>query len=116
MSRDERSWHNMLSKGATISWEAWDIRFKPNQDWNHAWGAAPANIIPRHILGVQPLEPGYGRVRIAPQPGPLTELHGTVPTIRGPIRVDLIKNPDGKWQLDTQVPIGVTAEVVMPGN
>lgn len=115
-SHKERSWHNMLNQGATITWEAWDNRFKPNQDWNHAWGAAPANIIPRHILGVQPLEPGYGRVRIAPQPGPLTELHGTVPTIRGPIQVDLTKNTKGNWQLDTQVPTGVTAEIIIPAD
>ena len=113
-SREERSWYNMLTNGATITWEAWDNRFKPNQDWNHAWGAAPANLIPRHILGVQPLEPGYGRVRIAPQPGPLTELHGVVPTIRGTIKVDAVLGEDGTWQLDTEVPIGVTAEIITP--
>jgi len=113
-SREERSWYNMLTNGATITWEAWAMRFKPNQDWNHAWGAAPANLIPRHILGVQPLEPGYGRVRIAPQPGPLTELHGVVPTIRGPIKVDAVLSEDGTWQLDTEVPIGVSAEIITP--
>lgn len=113
-SHEERSWHNMLSKGATITWEAWDNRFKPNQDWNHAWGAAPANIIPRHILGVQPLEPGYGRVRIAPQPGPLTEIHGIVPTIRGPIQVDAVLSPESQWQIETKTPVGVEAEIVTP--
>lgn len=113
-SHGERSWHNMLRQGATITWEAWDNRFKPNQDWNHAWGAAPANIIPRYVLGVHPLEPGYGRVLIAPQPGPLTELHGTVPTIRGPIQVDLTQDPQGKWQLDYRTPVGVSVETILP--
>ncbi len=113
-SDSERSWHNMLRQGATITWEAWDNRFKPNQDWNHAWGAAPANIIPRYVLGVRPLEPGYGRVLIAPQPGPLRELHGIVPTIRGPIRVDVVRTADQRWQVDYQVPTGVTVELVPP--
>jgi len=63
---------------------------------------------------MQPLEPGYGRVRIAPQPGPLTELHGVVPTIRGTIKVDAVLGEDGTWQLDTEVPIGVTAEIITP--
>src|SRR5439155_19763851 len=52
---DERSWRHMLAVGSTITTEAWDEKFKPNLDWNHAWGAAPANIIPRYVLGVRPL-------------------------------------------------------------
>lgn len=85
--RDLRSWHNMMAKGATITMEAWDQTFKPNQDWNHAWGAAPANIIARYVLGVRPLEPGYGRIVIDPQLGALSEAEGIVPTIRGPVWV-----------------------------
>jgi hypothetical protein len=113
-AQTERSWHNMLRQGATITWEAWDNRFKPNQDWNHAWGAAPANIIPRYVLGVRPLEPGYGRVRIAPQPGPLREVHGIVPTIRGPIRVSAVRDANGHWQIDYAVSPGVTVELILP--
>ena len=113
-SRGDRSWHNMLRQGATITWEAWDNRFKPNQDWNHAWGAAPANIIPRYVLGVRPLSPAYGRVLIAPQPGPLQELHGTVPTIRGPIRVDAVRSSTRGWEVDCQVPPGVIVDLRVP--
>jgi len=53
-----RSWKHMLESGATITWEAWDLRYKPNQDWNHAWGAAPANLLPRYVLGAVPATPG----------------------------------------------------------
>ena len=56
---DERSWYNMVRHGATITYEAWDDKFKNNQDWNHAWGAAPANIIPRRGVGVIPLKAGF---------------------------------------------------------
>lgn len=59
-SEDDRSWYNMMREGATISMEAWGNKFKPNQDWNHAWGAAPANIIPFNLVGVYPLTPGAG--------------------------------------------------------
>ena len=64
---DDRSWYNMIRVGSTISLEAWDNKYKPNQDWNHAWGAAPANIIPRRLMGVEPLTPGFGTARIKPQ-------------------------------------------------
>jgi alpha-L-rhamnosidase len=36
-NRSVRSWFNMIDKGGTITWEAWDQVYKPNQDWNHAW-------------------------------------------------------------------------------
>lgn len=34
----DRSWRHMVESGTTITWEAWDQKYKPNQDWNHAWG------------------------------------------------------------------------------
>ncbi|HEX6494770.1 MAG TPA: family 78 glycoside hydrolase catalytic domain [Acidobacteriaceae bacterium] len=62
----DRSWRHMVDSGATITWEAWDQRYKRNQDWNHAWGAAPANLLPRFVLGVQSRTPGWARAEIAP--------------------------------------------------
>ena len=32
----DRSWKHMVDSGTTISWEAWGLKYKPNQDWNHA--------------------------------------------------------------------------------
>ena len=81
----DRSWWNMIAIGSTITLEAWDNKYKPNLDWNHAWGAAPANIIPRHMWGITPKTPGFGIVSIKPQPGPLRSSSVTVPTIRGQI-------------------------------
>src|SRR6185312_15106278 len=88
----QRSWYNMLRVGSTITLEAWDKKYKPNLDWNHAWGAAPANILPRYVLGVRPMEAGFGRILIAPQPGSLVLISGRVPTIRGPVLVHLDQN------------------------
>ena len=101
-----RTWADMLAQGSTITMEAWSLAAKPNQDWNHAWGAAPANLIPRFILGVEPLTPGGGLLRIRPQLGPLTHAEGTIPTIRGPVTV-IVDRPAGGAQ---------TVTVTIPGN
>lgn len=85
-STDERSWWNMIRIGSTITLEAWDMKYKPNADWNHAWGAAPANIIPRFLWGMTPQEPGFGIIRIEPQMGDLKQSEITMPTIRGPVK------------------------------
>jgi hypothetical protein len=111
---DTRSWLNMLRAGSTITTEAWDIRLKPNQDWNHAWGAAPANIIPRYVLGVRPLEPGFGRILIRPQVGDLTEAKGVVPTVRGSVSVAVRQKPGETFGLEIDVPVNTTARVEIP--
>ena len=87
VSKDLRSWHNMISKGATISMEAWDDCFKPNQDWNHAWGAAPANIIPRCIAGIRPIEYGFKKFIFDPHPADLKHFYLKHPTCNGMIEV-----------------------------
>ena len=113
VAKDVRSWFNMIRVGSTITLEAWDDRFKPNQDWNHAWGAVPGNIIPRYLLGVRPLEPGFKKVLIRPQPAGLAHASGTVPTIRGPVGVT-IKNAPGAFTLTVDLPVNMTARVGLP--
>ncbi len=83
-----RSWQNMLDKGATISMEAWDDSLKPNQDWNHAWGAAPANIVTRELCGIKPTAPGFDAFRVEPQPGTLSHFKVRQPTRHGAIELE----------------------------
>jgi hypothetical protein len=109
----DRSWKHMVNSGTTISWEAWDQKYKPNQDWNHAWGAAPANLLPRYVLGVEPLAPGWTRTRIAPQTAGLQWAKGKVPTRLGPIHLAW-KIRDGQLELTCQIPAGTTAVLEFP--
>lgn len=109
-----RSWYNMIRMGSTITTEAWDNVYKPNLDWNHAWGAVPANVIVRGLMGVEPLEPGYSKVRIAPQPGGLEHAELRLATIKGEIRVAFQKEKDGSYTLDVQLPANMQAEIINP--
>jgi hypothetical protein len=106
-SKDERGWHHMIDLGSTMTLEAWDAKYKPNLTWNHAWGAAPGNMITRYVLGVRPLEPGYKKILIAPRIGSLTFAKGKVPTPLGPVTVSVKKD----W-LMIEVPQGAKAQVV----
>ena len=110
---DERSWYNMVRHGATMTYEAWDDKFKNNQDWNHAWGAAPANVIPRYVVGVRPLEPGFARMLISPQTSTLKSVEAVVPTIRGSVEVD-IQSSSEKYVMRVKIPANAVAEVDLP--
>jgi len=87
-SEGPRSWLNMLKQGSTISMEAWSNADKPNQDWNHAWGAAPANVIPRRLCGIRPTAPGFTEFVVDPQPGDLAAFHCVQPTPHGAVVLD----------------------------
>ena len=94
----------MINKGASIAMEAWDDTLKPNQDWNHAWGAAPANLIPRCIAGIRPLKPGFAEFAVKPQLADLEFIELKHPTPYGAIE---LKVKDS--QITLTVPEGTKA-------
>jgi hypothetical protein len=110
----DRSWYNMIRIGSTITLEAWDMPYKPNADWNHAWGAAPANIIPRYLWGVRPASPGFGKVSIQPQLTGLDSSHIRVPTIRGPVEGQF-ERVNGRYTRYTiTLPANMVGELILP--
>ena len=115
VDKGKRGWWNMIETGSTITWEAWDKIYKPNLDWNHAWGAAPANIIPRKLMGIEPLEAGWSRMRIKPQPGNLEYASIKVPTIKGPVAVSFDKS-SGSFVVDVEIPAGAVSEMYIPSE
>jgi alpha-L-rhamnosidase len=112
-SRDKRSWFNMIRSGSTITLEAWDQQFKPNLDWNHAWGAAPANLIASYLVGVTPEEPGFKKILVQPRPGDLQSFAAKVPTPRGAVQVRYSRKQTAV-RLDIEVPGNSTARTGIP--
>jgi len=110
---DDRSFYNTILAGSTITMEAWDDRYKQNQDWNHAWGACVGDILPHKFLGVEPLSPGWSRMRIRPQIFSVQSAEACVPTIKGPVRVK-VSNGDKTVSLSVNVPANTSAMVYVP--
>ncbi len=111
----KRSWLNMIRVGSSMTTEAWDEYFKPNLTWNHAWGAAPANITARKLMGIEPIEPAFEVIRIAPQPGGLKRASVQVPTLRGAIHSEL-EQLGGTWRMEISVPGNSRAELWLPAR
>lgn len=106
----DRSWYNMIKVGSTMTLEAWDMKYKPNADWNHAWGAVPANIIPRNMWGIQPKEAGYAIATIKPKLGSLKKSTINVPTIKGSIKADYSYISDRQQIYTIELPANMFAE------
>jgi hypothetical protein len=120
-------WGVQIAAGATTFWEQY---YQPaagtgpingasahrlTRSHCHGWSAAPTFFLSQHVLGVQPLQPGYEAVRIAPQPGGLAWAHGRVPTPHGPVVVHW-EQKDGSFFMDVSLPGKVPARLELPGD
>jgi alpha-L-rhamnosidase len=110
----DRSWWNMIAIGSTMTLEAWDMKYKPNSDWNHAWGAVPGNIVARKMWGIVPKTPGAGLLEIKPQLSTLTETAITVPFITGKVHATYKKVNNRLQRYEFELPANVSAELFLP--
>lgn len=111
-TKGDRNWWNMIRIGSTMTLEAWDIGYKPNLDWNHAWATAPLNIISRYLWGIKPEVPGFEKVQIKPQMASLTSCSIKVPTIKGPILGEY-KKSDKSIIYNIELPEGILGEFIL---
>ncbi len=112
-AKTERSWYNMIKYGSTITMEAWDKRYKPNLDLNHAWGGAPANIIVRKMMGVAPLTPGAQYIKLHPKIGTLEFASLKTSLITGSVEVEC-RQTDSTYTLKVKLPGGVKGDLLIP--
>ena len=105
-------WGMMLRNGATSCWELWDTRFS----LCHGWSAAPAMILPAHVLGVRPTLPGFAEFEIRPHVAGLEWARGVIPSPRGDIHVAWwLRDGAEAMELDVTVPEGTRSKLVLPG-
>ncbi|GAA3383484.1 glycoside hydrolase family 78 protein [Cryptosporangium minutisporangium] len=110
-----------VTQGATTIWERWDsirpdgtINPSGMTSLNHYALGAVADWMHRTIGGLSAVEPGYRRMRIAPQPGGgLTHASVTHDTVHGRVAVSW-RIDEGRAAVDVRVPAGTTATVVLP--
>ena len=95
--------------------EVWTTADKPNLSWSHPWCSAPANAVPRLLMGITPITPDFQRFSVMPQLGNLTHASLSLPTIHGPISVSVDQTLTAITTSIT-VPAGCVARVCLPST
>jgi alpha-L-rhamnosidase len=93
-------WREMLASGLT-TWAEWngpDVRSDC-----HAWGASPNFELLRTVAGIEPIGPGFSKVRIAPNLGSLPTVQARMPHPKGEIAVDFAVH-DGRLTGSVELP------------
>ncbi len=109
-------WGKQVEAGATTCWETYNANHvRMTRSHCHGWSAAPTYFLSRHVLGVQPLEPGFATVRVAPQLSGLKWARGRVPTPRGSVEVAWKHDSVlGCFELRVDLPAGTPAVIELP--
>jgi hypothetical protein len=108
----------MEASDSPTIWEVWfeqqvETTFGPTSSHVHSGGVGPTWTLSKHVLGVQPLGPGFQRSRIEPQTGSLEWAKGVFPSVRGDITVSWKKGKN-RFVLDTRLPENLDADVALP--
>lgn len=104
-------WHTMLSLGLTTFAETPE----PTRSDCHAWSASPLYHLQSLVAGIEPLEAGFGKVSIKPNPGPLKFIKTNFPHHRGLITIDL-KFEKGQANGTVRLPEGLDGQFVWEGT
>jgi alpha-L-rhamnosidase len=102
---------------ATTIWEEWDgVRADGtvSASLNHYSKGAVISFLHRYVAGLQLVEPGYRRFRIAPRPGAgITSARATHDSPHGGIEVSWALE-GGLGRVAVTVPAGTEAELALP--
>ena len=128
-------WGRMLDLGATTFWEDFNYRDAKNaaridevvpegrfdihadggawcyvglrHSFCHGWASGPTAWLSAHVLGIEPVEPGFKTVRITPHLGQLEWAEGAFPTPYGVIEVSHSRRGDGSVKSKVKLPKGI---------
>ena len=117
-------WMHCVNLGATTIWERWNsvlddgtISGTEMNSLNHYSYGSVMEYVYRDLAGIRELEPGFTRVRFAPQPNRrVQEVECAYDSVCGEYGSAWRINEDGTLTVRFRVPFGCSAEAVLPGS
>ena len=121
LKEDCPSWLYSVKLGATTIWELWDgvnpdgsfNKYEMNSLNQYAF-ASIGDWMHTKLCGLEILEPGYKKARIAPKPiKGIPSMKGSIQTVYGELSCSL-ECKDKKFMIDICVPANTTAVICLP--
>jgi hypothetical protein len=81
---------------------------------NHAWSGGGLTVLSQYLCGIAPAAPGYKKIAVLPQPGPIEKAEATVASVAGTIK-SAFQNAATRFILKVSIPEGAAAIIGVPG-
>lgn len=117
LTRMKSRYQKMVESPLTTLWEGWGIGPEGygGGSYNHGWAGGPLTLLMEYVCGVAPIEPGFSRFQVMPQPGSLSKASASFETVKGTIRSSFQKLPSG-MEIKVTVPDLTRAVVGVPAS
>ena len=115
LQRMKSRYKDMVNSPHSTIWEQWTFISpeKSSSTYNHGWSCCPLHLLPRHIAGIKPIEPGFSRYEIIPAASAFDVISCSVESPKGTIdvRIDF-----EQWQylMEFYSPPGAVVKVGVP--
>ena len=111
VARMKKRYAGMIKSPWTTLFEHWQMQ---GGTYNHGWSGGPLTLMSQYVAGIAPLEPGFKRYQIMPQPGPLKEVACAVDSVAGLIDVTCRIGESGRFSMNVTSPPGTEALAGVP--
>lgn len=108
LARMERRYRPLVENANSTLWERWPAWRQHPGTINHSWSGGPLTLLSAEVAGIHPVEPGWRRFAVCPQPGGLARISASVPAPQGEIHFAARKGSD-RWCVELTVPAGTVA-------
>jgi hypothetical protein len=117
LARMKKRYAEMVQSPYSTLWEGWEIGSQEygGGTYNHAWSGGPLTLLSMYAAGIRPVKPGYEEFEVMQQMGGLSSLKCTVPTVKGPIELD-IKKDEKTLSLNIKIPAGTKGAIGLPAE
>ena len=105
-------WKKLRAQGFTTTVEMPE----PSRSDCHGWGAHPLWHLQASVAGIRPAAPGFAKVAVAPQPGPLTHFSASCPHPQGDVKVQWQREDGGTWRAMVVLPQGTSGTWFFEGH
>jgi len=82
---------------------------------NHAWSGGALTILSKYLCGIEPIEPGFKKFQIIPNPGTVEQASATIQSVKGVIKSSFV-NSETIFSLAVTIPNGTEAIIGIPAN
>ena len=111
LDRMKLRYQEMVDSPLTTLWEL----FGKGGTLNHAWSGGPLTLMSQYVAGVAPTLPAFAAYQVRPQMGSLLRVDTTVPTVKGNIKVSIVR-ASSQFTLTLSSRSGAKGTVGLPVN